>query len=400
MSFGTADRTQIFYIKETTENVTPTSPALQTARIKSSSLNRNSTKTRSEELESNRMVTQLFETQRSGEGDIVVEMSYSTWDDWFEANLRSAWVTTGSTVSSATDISITKTSGTPNTWTMGATTTDLSAQSWTKGQVLKVAGFSTAGTFYAEIKELTSATSIKIIPMKDVATEAAGDSVTLTPMEYVRNSNTKSTYTIQERFNDTTNPTYWNFTGAQISSMTMNIPATGAIELTFKLMSRGSGMIETQFSGSSDTAATTTTIMTSALSVKEVVYDEDPGGTKFQHVNLSLTHDNSQEAQHAVGSADAIGIAARKISFKISSEKYFEDMTEFTAFENNTAKSERYRLEDEAGNNYLLTIPKYNYESFNLDVTGENSDLFAKTESQVLKFGTETYHFQISRLDA
>jgi hypothetical protein len=400
MTFGASNAVALRYIEESTWGTTPATPTLDAIRYTSEGLNYNGEFITSEEIRSDRMTSDTIQVSSSSDGDINGEMSYGTYDDFIEGAMYSDWVTTGSTVSSATDIGITKTGGTPNTWVLASSSTDFTAQSWVVGQFIKVEGFTTAGTFYAEISGTPTATSVAIKPLTDEATEAAGDSITITPLNYIRNGTTKHSYTIQKEFTDLTTPEYQNFTGARIGAWSLELSTGAILTTTFSVIAKDAAMTETQFSGATENAANTNTVLNAVDNIAAITFDGDPAGDVFEFNNLSITLDNALRGQEAVGTLGFIGIEAGRLDLTGSIELYFENSSLFDKFRAATAFQLTFMAQDSAGNAYIVNIPRAKYTSMEIVSGGLDQDVFASAEFTTIINSAGTYMFQVSRVAA
>ena len=92
-SFATSNRTDVRYVSETVFGTTPATPALAAVRYTGESLNFNIKNTKSAEIRSDRMTTDLVQVQADASGDINFELSYTSFDDFIEAALCGTWTT-------------------------------------------------------------------------------------------------------------------------------------------------------------------------------------------------------------------------------------------------------------------------------------------------------------------
>jgi hypothetical protein len=94
-------RHALYFVEENTYGTTPTSPALKTLRHKSCSLALTKDSFQSEELRSDRQISDFRHGNYQIGGDIEVELSYGTFDDILEGVLCGDWV--NETPASGTD---------------------------------------------------------------------------------------------------------------------------------------------------------------------------------------------------------------------------------------------------------------------------------------------------------
>lgn len=398
-NFGTSNRVALRQVAESTWGITPATPTLAAIRFTSESLNYNADFITSEEIRSDRMTPDTIQVSSQAGGDINGEWSYASYDEFIASALYSTWVTTGSALGPVTDVAIVKTGGTPNTWTLTQVAAALASQSWVVGQFVKVEGFSTAGTFYAEITSIAAGT-LGIAPLTDVASEAAGDSVTITPMNFVRNGTTKSSFTIQKAFTDLSTPELWNFTGARISTWNLELGTGAILNTTFGILAKDANMTETQFSGASIGTANTNTVLNAVDNIAAIVFDGDPGGSTYYFNSLSINLDNALRGQEAVGTLGLIGVEAGRLSLTGNVELYFENSSLFDKFRAATAFSLSFLAQDTAGNAYIVTIPRAKYTSMEIVAGGNDQDIFASAQFEGIINAAGTYQYQISRLAA
>lgn len=84
---ATGARHSMAYIPEVTYGVTPATPAFQTLRHNGTSLGTSKTSLESAEIRTDRQVAHFRLGNRSVSGDIPIELSYTTFDDFLEAGL-------------------------------------------------------------------------------------------------------------------------------------------------------------------------------------------------------------------------------------------------------------------------------------------------------------------------
>jgi hypothetical protein len=396
MVLAISNQVALRYVAESTLGTTPSSPALSAIRFTGEDLNFNIGFEKSDEISSDRMVPDTIQTEAGVDGSINAELSYASFDDFFEAGLFTTWVTTGSTVAAATDISFNKTAGTPNTYALESVSTDFTAQSWVVGQWIKVTGFSPAGTFYAQIVSIAAHT-MTIYPTADIVDDAAGDSVTIAPINYVRNGTTRKSFTIQKAFTDLGTPVYYNFLGMVVDSIMFTIETKSIMKMEFGFVGKSGSMTTTQFSSATTPAANTNGVMSSVGNVSAIVFDGDPGASTYYFNKLEVEINNNVRGQDAVGTLGYIGIVPGRMEVTGSIELYFDSNALFTKFQNATAFALSIMVADSAGQRYILTIPRAKYTSMEIVAGGLDEDIFVSAEFEGIKNTAGTYQVQISR---
>jgi hypothetical protein len=398
-NFGTSNRVALRQVAEVTWGVTPATPTLEAIRFTSEGLNYNADFITSQEIRSDRMTPDTIQVSSSAGGDISGEWSYASYDQFIEAALYSTWVTTGTALTAATTIGITKTVGTPNTWVLTDSANLLAVNSWVVGQFIRVTGFVTAGTFFAEILSI-AAGSISMAPLSNVATEASGAAVTITPMNFVRNGTTKKSFTIQKGFTDLAVPELWNFSGSRISKWNLELATGSILKTQFSVLAKDASMTQTQFAGAVLNAANTNTVLNAVDNIASIVFDKDPGGSTYYFNSLKISLDNALRGQEAVGTLGFIGVEAGRLKLEGDIELYFENSTLFNKFRAATAFSLSFLARDAASNSYIVTIPRAKYTSMEIVAGGNDQDIFAKAKFEGIINTAGSYQYQISRLIA
>jgi len=88
---ASTSETRLAYIAETAYGTTPSSPTWQELRFNSESLVPNIENVQSDEIRSDRNVSDLIQVGSSAGGDINFELSYGTFDDFLESLMYSTW---------------------------------------------------------------------------------------------------------------------------------------------------------------------------------------------------------------------------------------------------------------------------------------------------------------------
>jgi hypothetical protein len=91
MTIAESDGMRLAYIAEVTEGTTPATPAWQTLRYVSESIKAQKQTTNSAEIRADKNLSDVLHVGDSVNGGINGELSYATYDDFFEACFRGAW---------------------------------------------------------------------------------------------------------------------------------------------------------------------------------------------------------------------------------------------------------------------------------------------------------------------
>lgn len=88
-----SSQTRLAYIEESTYGSTPSTPTFLVQRFVSESLNANIENAVSNEIRSDRNVTDMIQVGANAGGDVDIELSYGSFDDWLESLMFSSWST-------------------------------------------------------------------------------------------------------------------------------------------------------------------------------------------------------------------------------------------------------------------------------------------------------------------
>mgnify|MGYP000418453414 CR=1 FL=1 len=164
-------RVQLASLEETVYGVTPAT-AMTNKRMVSESLKYNIGTDVSAEIRADRQTSDLIQTSFDAGGDVNIEMSFGSYDDWLESALYSAF-TTAITVS-LTDISALASDNSINT-----AAGDFTAENINVGQWIRIGGFTGAGIIVNNtFGKVVSVTAGKIILSGiTLVDDAAGENI-------------------------------------------------------------------------------------------------------------------------------------------------------------------------------------------------------------------------------
>jgi len=141
MSFATTNQTAMYYVAEGTWGTTPSTPTLQELRYTGEGINYEIENVTSDEIRSDRMTSDTVQVGQSTSGNLDFELSYGSYDAFFESALYQTFVT-GNNVGDTTKITAGTTAGTLDiafatggTITLGAT----HGHAYIEGQAIEVA---------------------------------------------------------------------------------------------------------------------------------------------------------------------------------------------------------------------------------------------------------------------
>ncbi len=391
MSFASSNRTGLSRIKEVTWGATPANPALIPIRYTGESLDDGITTEKSKEIRSDRMVSDLVITDASISGDINVEFSFGSFDDWLESAMMSEWVGVLAIAGAAGDISTTGTgltSGTAGKFT-GVEV----------GQWVRLAGFAAANNGYYRVTAATG-TTLTLEPSPPVnADTPAGAAAQVVSDGYVRNGVDEQSYTIQETFNDATVVTYRNFFGMRVKGFSFDFKTAALVSGKFSFIGKSAQYTEAAFSGATAAPGSTTDIMNCVTNMQSIRMNGAPLTTEGSFMSLTLELDNQHRGQKGLGVLGNVGVVASQLMVKVTASQYFETKAQADIFKASDDFSFSFVLVDNDGNGYIFTLPRCKYTQFKVNSSQLDSDVMAQTGFEALLDPATGCMIQIDRFE-
>lgn len=280
--------TEIGYVAEATFGSTPVSAAFQRVRDVSFSVNLQKEAYQSEERRADRMRQDVRHGYRSVTGDIAGELSEQSWDDFVQAIMGGTWATGASAPFSGVGASVSNNRFTVTSAdfpTLGVRIGDvfaLSADTPITGLTDRYFTALSVGVSTIEVEPGTIGTT---------ATASANFSVV---GQKVGIGTTYRSFTIERWLTDRN--LYQQFRGVRLNQMTISIPASGLVTVTFSVIGRDG----TSFSSTSAASAYTATPQTTPFAaVNGELYE---GGAVLGLVTAAeITVNNNMAGPQVVG---------------------------------------------------------------------------------------------------
>jgi hypothetical protein len=393
MSFASSNRTSLLRIKEVTWGLTPANPELIPVRYTGESLDDGITTEKSKEIRSDRMVSDLVITDASITGDINVEFSYASFDDWLESAMMSAWAGAHAIVGVAGDISTT--AGGVSSTTAGKFTGIV------VGQWLKLSGFTDPdNNIFTRVTAVGPGDALTLSPAPGSVETPALAAAHIDTDGYVRNGVTEQSYTITEIFNDATVVTRRNFYGMRVKGFSFDMKTAALLTGKFSFIGKSAEYTVAAFAGETTGDGSTTDIMNCVTNMQSIFQNGAPLTTEGSVMSLTLELDNQHRPQKGLGVLGNVGVVASQLSVKATASQYFETKDQADIFKNAEAFSFSFVLVDNDGNAYIFTLPRCKYDSFKVNSSQLDSDVMAQTTFQALLDPASDCMVQIDRFDA
>lgn len=383
MPGASRSRMDLSYAEESTYGVIP-SANLQTVRITNEDLGFNQDTVQSAEIRSDRQTANISRVRVEAAGPVNFELSYGTFDDWFQGLFyASAW-DSGGTVGPLTTISAANSDNSFNDSASGFGSVAV-------GDWIKVSGFTeTANNGYFKV---TSAAAAKLIVEGGTLTdESAGDSVTVKYSDNIVNGTTLNSYFIERRYTDVSN-TFAQFNGMVVNSMTLTLALGRPIEGVFNFLGADEDSA-TSTGGTGYTAATTTEVMNTVDHINKIL----EAGATYGVVSGDITIANNLRARQELGSDSLESIGEGPINVSGNITAYFKNATAYNKFLGFTTSSVAYVLADAAGNAYILDVPSVKYTTGRR--SGSQEDIIVPLGFSSFIDATESITVRMARIAA
>lgn len=372
---------QLFALKEVTWGVTPAA-AMAATRFTGEGLAFNIESTTSAEIRSDRQISDLIQTGAEASGNVDIELSYGTYDQFMEGalgnlfvNLDSAdddngIVTSGSIVGNL-DFSLDLTT---NEITLGSSV----VHNIVVGQWIRLTGsaaddgFHKVTTVVGQVIGVESLTTTEVLDETDLATLTGS---------MVRNGVTQMSWTMEKFFSDITQ--YISFTGMMVNSMALTMETDAILTGNFDFLGKDSAIAAASVGTGGPTAATTTQVMNAVSHVSGI----REGGALLTGTFISAMDVNvaaNLRPQKAIGNLGAVAVGLGQLDVNGNLTVYFEDEVLYNKYLNNTETSVSFVVQDAVGNAYIVTLPRVKYGTATVVAGGINSDVLAEMSYQAI----------------
>lgn len=380
---GNANRVKVSYVVESSFGVAETGSNLQTLRLTNESLVHDMATTTSEELRSDRQISDIARIGLSTSGDIAFELSYGSHDDFLNAALLSASWSSEVKITAAQTISAASSDNSISDSASGF-------GSFTADQWVLVSGFSTAAN--NGFKKILSVTSAKLIFVNGtIVTETAGVPVTVLMGSQITNGTTLVSYNIEKDYEDLSNVLSL-FLGQSINNLNLDVPSDGIITGTFGFMGSEETSL-TSSSGSGYTAVNSTVVMTGANHVPD--YMENYADTGILSFSMSLNNNLRTRMQVGTLGVTSIGVGTVEITGTFS--VYFTTAALYAKFLSQQSTSIVLAVQDSQGSGYVIELPSIKITTGTRNAGGLNTDVIGEFGFSAFLDPTEQITIRIVR---
>lgn len=272
------------------------------------------------------------------------------------------------------------------------------------GAWLKISGFAgvAANNGWARIASAPTATQLffDIVPVGFAADAAAAAIVTLWIGDYIRNSTTKKSYTIELQYQDLVVPEYEYYKGMRVSTMSLAGEAQAILTGSFSFMGASVVNDTAEFAGAVNKAAPTNEIMNTSDNVGALFENGQQVAAPNSVLGTSIQVDNTLRRINAVGSTSSVDIGAGRCVVTGSLRFYYGNNAILTRIRNNTASSYMLRVTDPGGAKaFLVDVPRIKFTGGDPQVPGIDQDRILEAPFQGLRHATLGYTLHMQRFE-
>lgn len=377
MAFASANRAQLFHIPETSWGATPnngTSDRLTPIRFTGESLGFNLRHESSREVRDDRQVTDLIRTGAEAGGEIRVELSYGAHDPLIEGAFWSDW-STPLAITGQTDVAAQATGNKLASAAAGRFTTVA------VGQWVRISGFAqAANNGFFQVSAKNGASSELTLAGGTLVNETAGPAVTLKGC-WLRNGVQARSFTLEKKFADVGQ--FVSFTGMRVDRMGLQIAAQEVITGSFSFQGQAAAIAGTSAVTTTPHEAAATQVVSAVGNVTAIREGGQPSALFFRSIGIDIA--NNLRGLTAVGTLGSVGIGVGACDVTGRLSAYFEDDALYRDYLDGVETSLSLRIEDVAGNAYVLTLPRLKFESGQVLAEGPNQDVMAELTWRALR---------------
>jgi len=388
MSLGDTSKSQVRYLKEVTWGVTPAS-AMKNMRFTGESLKFRIDTTKSNEIRSDRQITDNVAVGAGAEGGINFELSFGAIDDLLEGVLQKAW-STAVNMSGITFAAV----ATGNKFT--DTGNGFVAAGIVAGQWIKVAGFTPAANNGFFRVESVAAGEI-VVSGGTLVSEVAGDTVTIKG-QHIHNSNVAASFTLEKEFSDLTQ--FISYTGMRVGDFSLEFATAAIVTGAISFMGKSGAIAGVTVGTGNPIAAPTADVMNAVSNVLGIFEGATLAELTSKMSKLGISVKNSLRGQNAIGTLGNVGIGTGRCDVSGTLSAYFENDTLYAKFLANTTTGLAWRAQDAVGNAYIISVPKVKLSDGTVVAGGADQDVMADFSWQAVMHATFGFTISIDKFAA
>lgn len=376
------NRIKLSYVKEVTYGASP-GTQLTDLRYVSESLMLETSTVQSNEIRSDRQISDIIRVGIESSGDIAGEFSYGSYDEFLRASLMSsAWAAavtiTNSTTSAASGDNSFNDSGSG----FGALVV---------GQWIKASSFSNAAN-NGYFKIVTKTTAKITVVGGTLVTEAAGAPRTIYLGEQITNGTTLDSFTIEKHFTDLTN-IFQTFGGMVFNLWKLEVTKESILTTSFGLLG-GSMDDPSATTGTGSNVAVGTTPVFSATD-NVLKFFEENVLTSITSCTIDLN--NNLRTRQIVGTLGPISAGSGSCNISGTLQLYLANNGMIAKYLAMTTTSVAMIIRDSSLAAYVIELPAIKLTGGQTVAGGQNQDVIADFNFAAFRDATEGVMIRIVR---
>lgn len=384
---------QVYMAEEPCWGIDPTTqsprPVLTAVRFTGESLVHNTESVTTNEIRSDAQITDQVRVGVGASGDINFELSYGTFDRFFEGALRNNWsaevdINYGSPVDGAVTI------GSPLNQISFAGSPDPLVNLQT-GQFIRVTNsqVSPSNNGYYRI----TANSNGLLTVTPSFNTPESNSLVRIHASHLRNGTTKKSYLIEKRFTDLSPVEYLYFTGMRVGGVSANIEPGSILTGTLSFAGKR-GFAANVSSGLSDEDAPTGDVANAVDNVSNILLD----GSALDADLTSMTFEinNNTRDKPAIANLGNVDIGLGRFNVNGTITMYFSSRTLYDKYLAFTAHSWSFvvSVDDDS---YVFNFPSIKFSEGQILAEGNDGDVVAEMNFQARRDPTLGFTMGIDR---
>jgi len=383
-----SSRVQLAGIAEVTWGTTPAS-ALAAIRYNTENLGHRKETVRSDEVRSDRQVSDIVEVGSNADGGWDFEMSYAAHDIYYEGIFGSDF-TTPLGIGPIATLDAVQSDNSFNDSGSGF------GSSLEPGQWIYTKGYTDpANNGYFEI---VSATSAKIIVTGGILEDEAEGGSRSIDASTLTNGIVEKSFTLEKNMNDATQ--FFAFKGCRMATLSLSIASRQKVTGTFGVMGKSGVLAATTVGSGAYSAAPTNEILNASSNVGKVLEGGAVLGTGIFVQTLEVNYDANLRVVDGVGQADAVAIGLGRFVCTGNLVALFEDEVLFDKYLNSTDSSLAVVLTDPAGNSMVVSFPAITYTNGDVVGSGNDNEVVASLEWEAKMHATQGVMARIDQFPA
>lgn len=360
---ATAEQTSIHRLREATWGDTPNPYTGATVtRFTGEGLTDTLTTETSQEIRADRSPADLIVVDASAGGNIDFELSFGTYDDFFEDAFMGTWTSLDAslsitTVAAATD-NITTTGGGFAHIPIGAS--------------FRLEGGSDPGidTVYTVVDKADDDTlTVVPQPIAGTATDIVGQVLT--------NGTVARSYSILKTFNDASPIAYQMYRGMRVTGFSLDMSTGSIMSGSWNFLGSEADWLSSD-PVVSPVAASTSPVMNAVDNITSITLDGMNVCSNGSVSNLAIEWDNSYREQKGLCRLGSVGVVAGVLNVSISASLYFQNDVEAKKAKASADFPLVIGMTDQNGDMYVWNFPRCKYADYTANATGLGSDVMGE----------------------